>query len=63
MYRGSVVMRPTVVKWLSRSPVGVAEKPGPGPLKVTFGVRRQTHPKVNNGIVNQGGHEGCEVEN
>lgn len=52
----------TVVKWFSRSPVGVAQKPRPGPLEVTFSVRGQTHPKVNNGIVKQGGDKGCEEE-
>lgn len=62
MYRGSVVMWSTVVKWFSRSPVGVAQEPGPGPLEVTFSIRGQTHPKVNDGIVKQGGDEGCGGE-
>lgn len=57
------MMRPTVVKRLSGSPVGVTEKPRPGPLKVAFRVRGQTHPKVKYGIVNQSGDEGCEGEN
>lgn len=62
VYRRSVVMWSAVVKRFPRSPVGVAQKTGPGPLEVTFSVRGQTQPKVNNGVVKQGGDEGCEGE-
>lgn len=55
-------MGSAVVERLSRGPVGVTEKPRPGPLEVPFGVRGQTHPKVNYGVVKQGGDEGCEEE-
>lgn len=37
-YRGLVMVWPTVVQWLSGSPVGVAEKPPLGPLEMTFRV-------------------------
>lgn len=62
-YRGLVVVWSTVVEWLSRSPVGVAEQAPLGPLEMTFRVWGQTHPKVNTGIVKQGGDKGCEGEN
>lgn len=55
-------MGSAVVERLSRGPVGVTEKSGSGPLEVPFGVRGQTHPKVNYGVVKQGGDEGCEEE-
>lgn len=37
-YRGLVVVWSTVVEWLSRSPVGVAEQAPLGPLEMTFRV-------------------------
>ncbi len=61
-YRGLVVVWSAVVKGLSRSPIGVAEEASLGPLEVTFGVRGQTHPKVNTSIVKQGGDKRCEEE-
>lgn len=62
-YRCPVVVWSAVVKWLYRSPVGVAEKTTLGPFEMTFRVRGQTHPKVNGGIEKQGGDKGCEGEN
>lgn len=50
-YRRPVVVWSAVVEGLSRTPVGVAEQAGLGPLEMTFRVRRETHPKVNTGIV------------
>lgn len=52
----------TVVQWFSRTPVGVAQEPRPGPLEVAFSIGSQTHPHVNDGVVEQGGDEGCGGE-
>lgn len=61
-YPGLVVVWSAVVERLSRSPVGVAEQASLGPLEMTFRVGGQTHPKVNTGVVEQGGDKGCEEE-
>lgn len=49
----------TVVQGLSRGPVGVAEQAGLCPTELTFRVRGKPQPKVNAGVVQQSGDEGC----